>query len=138
MKTRHWFLTLSVAFGLLLTGCGQEEMTAFQTVSSGPYQITLLAPGGVLKSGENTIAVQVSQNGQPVDVEQAELMFSMPQMGAMPYMETRAQFAQPVDAATVDGTITFNMGGSWNGNVQVTTPGGPAGGTFQLHVEERE
>lgn len=138
MKTRNLFFVLPIVFGLLLTGCGQEEMAAFQTVSSGPYQITLLAPGGVLKSGDNTIAMQVSQNGQPVNVEQAELMFSMPQMGAMPYMEMHAQFARPADAANVDGTIKINMGGSWNGKVQVTTPGGPAGGTFQIHVEERE
>ena len=133
MKTRNLLLILPLVFGLLLTGCGQEEMAAFQTVSSGPYQVTLLAPGGVLKSGDNTIAVQVSQNGQPVDVQQAELMFSMPQMGAMPYMETHAQFTQPAD-----GAIKVSMGGSWNGKVQVTTPGGPAGGTFQIHVEERE
>ncbi|MFQ5569614.1 MAG: FixH family protein [Rhodothermales bacterium] len=138
MKTRNQFLILPVVFGLLLTGCGQEEMAAFQTVSSGSYQITLLAPGGVLKSGDNTIAMQVSQNGQPVDVQQAELMFFMPQMGAMPYMEMHAQFAQPADAANVDGTIKFSMGGSWNARLQVTTPGGPASGTFQIHVEERE
>ena len=138
MKTRNLFFILPVVFGLLFTGCGQEEMTTFQTVSSGSYQITLLAPGGVLKSGDNTIAMQVSQDGQPVNVEQAELIFSMPQMGAMPYMEMHAQFAQPADAAIVDGTIRFSMGGSWNAKLQVATPSGPAGGTFQIHVEERE
>ena len=138
MKTRNMLLILPVIFGLLLTGCGREEMASFQTVSSGSYQITLLAPGGVLKTGDNAIAVQVSQNGQPVDVQQAELMLSMPQMGAMPYMETHAQFVQTADGPDLDGTVKFTRGGRWNGKIQVTTPGGPAGGTFDIHVEERE
>ena len=38
----------------------------------------------------------------------------------------------------VDGTVKFTRGGRWNGKIQVTTPGGPAGGTFDIHVEERE
>ncbi len=137
MKTHKLYLLLPFAFVLLITGCAQEEMGSVQTVTSGPYQIEIQAPGGILKSGENPIAVKVSQNGQLVEAEAAELMFSMPGMGAMPYMEMHAQFSPPATEGSMDGSINFSMGGSWNGKVQVTTPNGPVEGTFQLHVEER-
>ena len=138
MQNQKMLLILSTVFVLLLTGCGREELAPFQTISSGSYQITLLAPGGFLKTGNNAIAVQVSQNGQPVGVQQAELMLSMPQMGAMPYMETHAQFVQTPDDVALDGTVRFTRGGRWNGKIQLTTPGGPVNGTFDIHVGGRE
>ena len=138
MKKRNKLLILSIVFVLLLTGCGREEMASFQTISTGSYRITLLAPGGVLKTGNNAIVVQVSQNGQPVDVQQAELMLSMPQMGAMPYMETHAQFVQTADDVALDGTVRFTRGGRGNGKIQLTTASAPGNGTFDIHVEGRE
>lgn len=134
MKTQMLYSLLPVALVLLISGCAQEEMAPVHTVNSGSYQIEIHAPGGILKSGENPITLSASENGQPVDITEAELMFFMPQMGAMPYMETHGQFA----SSASDGSINFSMGGSWNGELQVTTPDGPVAGTFQLHVEERQ
>lgn len=127
----------SIAFVLLLSGCAGEEMMPVQTVSAGSYQIEIQAPGGILKSGDNPITLRVTEGGQPVDVTEAELMFFMPQMGAMPYMEMHGQFSTPTSEGAA-GTINFSMGGSWNGEVQITTQAGPSKGTFQLHVEERQ
>ena len=47
-----------------------------------------------------------------------------------------AQLARQENGAGLDGQIKFNMGGSWNGQMQVITAKGPVSGTFQVHVEE--
>ncbi len=138
MKTRTLILIAPVLVGLfLLSGCGgSEEMSPLHTFTSGSYQVEVLTPGGILESGDNAIAVRVLENNQPVDIQEGQLMFSMPQMGNMPYMEMHAQFARREDGAGLDGKIKFNMGGSWNGQMQVITANGPVSGTFQVHVEE--
>lgn len=116
-------------------GCGSEELAVVETATSGQYQVRLMAPGGVLKSGSNSIVIEVTRAGDPVEVQSASLMYSMPQMGSMPYMERHAEFGTTEGPIRAEGNLNFNMGGSWNGHLEVVTAEGPVTVSFQTHVE---
>jgi Cu(I)/Ag(I) efflux system membrane fusion protein len=122
-----------LGLALLATGCA-GDLEPVETLRSGPYQIAVLAPGGTLRSGDNRIAVQVTRDGQPVAVQQGQLGFAMPAMGTMPAMQAPAQL-EP-DEGGLTGTLTFSMGGGWNGQVRALTATGPVGGSFKVQVAE--
>ncbi len=112
-------LSLSVLF--LLAGCGAELDTA-QTVSSGSHQIELLAPGGEFREGNTTVAVRVTNNGDPVELNDGRLDLHMPAMGAMPRMDTGTSLDKSGDG--LEGNIFFEMDGGWQGTIEVTTSDG--------------
>lgn len=120
---------------VLLAGCASNEMQPVQRLSADGYQIDLLAADGVLKSGVNALALEVTQNGQSVTVSEAKATFSMPAMGTMPYMETAAQF-QATSTQPIEGNVQFSMAGGWNVQLEVQTPQGPLSGSFNVQVVE--
>ncbi len=130
--------TLSLLLmALLISACTSstdDAMQPIQALESGDYRVELLAEDGALSAGTNAIGVRVLQNGNAVAATDASLVFSMPAMGTMPYMESSATVAPVGD--DLSGTIDLSMGGGWNVQMDVQTPSGPLRGTFRVQVQE--
>jgi len=125
-----------IAAAFFISGCGAADLMPLRAVSSGPYSIEILTPGGRLKSGDNPILIRVSENGQPTAASNPELMFSMPAMGTMPYMEMQTVFSQTAEEEGLSGVLKFNMGGSWTGHLELTVGGTPVSDTFPMRVDD--
>lgn len=135
---KQLFIARFVGLGLfcvILGACSSERMQPIQRLTANGYQIDVLAPDGVLKSGINALALEVTQNGTPVEVTEAHATFSMPAMGTMPYMETAAHFTTSAGEQAT-GSVQFSMGGGWNVQLEVQTPQGPLTGSFSVQVAE--
>lgn len=117
----------------ILTGCAESEpWEPVEIVRAGSHRMEILTPGGILGRGANRVAVQVTNDGQPVEIEAASLAFHMPAMGAMQRMDTHADLSPRNGRA--EGALTFEMAGGWYGEVEVTTAAGPVAGTFDVQV----
>jgi YtkA-like len=137
MKTNKTFSLIPLFLGLFyLSGCSAEEMMPLHTVSSGSETIEILTPGGRLKSGNNPVIIRRSSDATGAEIHDAELMFSMPAMGSMPYMEMQTVFASGASEEGISGNLTFNMGGSWTGHFSVTLGDSPVTATFPTRVDD--
>lgn len=133
MKKSRATILFSVAALFVWTGCAEREpWEPVETIRSGPYQVEILTPGGTFNNGPNRVAVEVSNNGQPVEVEVARLGFHMPEMGSMRRMDTHAELAGRDGRA--EGSIAFEMAGGWYGEIEVTTDAEPIQADFQVQV----
>ena len=137
-KFRLPALLLPALLLLSLSRCGPGELETVRTVGSGPYQIEVLSPGGAFESGENRVGIRVLRDGRPEEIQNVQLLFIMPPMGSMPPMRAEASFSSgdTGNANAAEGTVSFTMGGGWNGRVQVTTSSGPAAGDFDVQVRQ--
>lgn len=136
MKSLLIVRLLGVGFFLfVLSACSSDTMQPVQRLSANGYQIDLLASNGTLTNGINALALEVTQNGAPVEVTEAHATFSMPAMGTMPYMETAAHFTANTDTQA-RGSVQFSMAGGWNVQLEVQTPQGPLTGSFKVQVAE--
>ena len=137
MRNNKTLALVPVIFALLyISGCAAEEMMPLHTVESGTSTVEILTPGGKLKSGYNPIIVRVTTGGDATELDDAELMFSMPAMGSMPYMEMQTVFAEGSEGGEISGNLTFNMGGSWTGHLNVVIADAPITATFPMRVDE--
>lgn len=119
----------------LFTGCASNDMQPIQRLSADGYHIDILASGGTLHKGANTLVLEVTRNGEPVVATEAHATFSMPAMGTMPYMETPAHF-ETDGPRLLQSSVQFSMAGGWNVQLEVQTPQGPLSGSFKVQVVE--
>lgn len=127
MKTRksisYTFTTLlTISVILFFAGCGTEELKTAHTVSTGEYQIEILAPGGEFSEGEIPLIIRVNRAGEVVEMNEGRVDLHMPEMGAMPRMDTGTGFTKT--GSELQGKIFFEMDGTWQGTLQVTTADG--------------
>jgi len=136
MKTKKPFSIttfLSISVILFFAGCGTEELKTAHTVSAGEYQIEILAPGGEFREGEIPLIVRATRNGEVVELNEGRIDLHMPEMGAMPRMDTGTGFTK--NGSELQGEIFFEMDGTWQGTIEVTTAGGETiSGSLRLRV----
>jgi len=115
--------TLTATLLILLTaGCGPGELEPAHTVESGDYQIEILASGGEFREGEISLIIRATRNGEVVELNDGRLDLHMPEMGAMPRMDTGTGFAK--SGNHLEGDIYFEMDGGWQGTIEITTADG--------------
>ncbi len=122
-KNNNMISLLSVLFLLTLNGCGNSgENMPVETLLSGDYEIEILAPGGEFAEGDNSIFIRVTRSGNVVDLEEGRIDLHMPQMGAMPRMDTGNALEK--GTGRLEGDIFFEMDGAWQGTLELTTADG--------------
>lgn len=127
MKTRKsisssFAILLTISVMLFLAGCGTKELKTAHTVSTGGYQIEILAPAGEFRKGEIPLTIRATRNGEVVELNEGRVDLHMAAMGAMPRMDTGTGFTK--SDSELQGEIFFEMDGSWQGTLEVTTAGG--------------
>lgn len=129
-------ILLAVFVGFIgLTGCSSADPKPIHSFTSGAYTVEVLTPDGILKSGDNQILIQVISEGAFLPISSGELMFSMPAMGSMPYMERQTIFSSGSGQNELSGVLKFEMGGSWTGHVQVEAEGNMLTSSFPMRVD---
>jgi membrane fusion protein, copper/silver efflux system len=85
------------------------------------------------RTGENVMTVALRDAGdRPVRGAAVQIAVSMPAMGAMPYMESRAKVRE-IAPGLYRGEYGLAMGGDWDVNVRATPPeGAPIQAAFRL------
>lgn len=117
-----------------LGGGGAGEGADLRPV--GSVRVGVATVPGAPKVGENTLRVRVADAaGRPLRGARVAALVFMPQMGAMPYMESRPALRE-VRPGVHEGRFNLVMGGSWDVDVAVTPPGGSAArAALRLTVE---
>ena len=107
---------------LFLAGCGPGELEVAHTISGEDYQIEILASEGEFKEGEIPLSIRITRDGEIVELSEGRLDLHMPEMGAMPRMDTGTNFTK--SGSGLQGEIFFEMDGGWQGTIEVTTADG--------------
>ena len=137
MNSNKTILILTVILGIFfISGCGSEDMMPIHSFTSDSYTVDIMTPGGTLESGDNSVSIRVLSRGVSVEVSGAELMFSMPAMGNMPYMEMQTIFTETQQTGELNGKLNFPMGGSWTGHFQLFAGEDPISATFSIRVDD--
>ena len=90
----------------------------------GAVRVAVATVPGAPKVGENLMRVRVADAaGRPLRGARVAALVFMPQMGAMPYMESRPALRE-VRPGVHEGRFNLVMGGSWDVDLAVTPPGG--------------
>ena len=102
----------------------------------GAARVAVATVPGAPKVGENLLRVRVADAaGRPLRGARVDALVFMPQMGAMPYMESRPVLRE-VRPGVHEGRFNLVMGGSWDVRLAVTPPGGSAArAALRLTVE---
>ena len=137
MNSNKTILFLSAILGIFfISGCGSANMKSIHSFTAGSYSVDILTSDGVLKSGDNSVSIFVLSGGVSVEVSGAELMFSMPAMGNMPYMEMQTMFTEAQQTDELNGKLNFPVGGSWTGHFQLFAGEDPISATFSIRVDD--
>lgn len=133
-------LTGALVPPLLVAGCGQKGGGApagatWQRV--GPWKVASSNSPNPAHVGDNTITVAVQDSlGKPMHGS-VELAVSMPAMGAMPYMESRAKVS-PAGAGTFRANYGLSMNGEWDVTVRLLPESGsPVEAQYRLSTSIR-
>lgn len=124
MRTRQLFTLMAVmAVGASVAGCnrGGAELAKAQEQRVGEYQVTVLAPGGQFRKGENRMAIEVRRDGEPADAGAVQVSSTMPMPG-MPTMVAPVAVRPAGAPGRHEGTISFEMAGGWD--MAITLAGG--------------
>lgn len=122
MRTR--VIVVLVALLALAVGCGGRSRTAMHSLGAMRVGVETRPPAP--KVGENTLHVVVQDaSGKALTGSRVEGLVFMPAMGSMPRMESRPVF-RPVRPGVYEGKFGLVMGGSWDIDLSVTPPDGPA------------
>lgn len=112
--------TVTVILGALVLslaaigcGAGGPDMQKIQEQKAGTYTVALFAPGGKLVQGDNRFAIEVTENGAPVDVSKVTVNSTMPMPG-MPNMIAKIETTPAAEPGRLEGTANFEMRGGWD------------------------
>ena len=112
-----------LALTATLAGCGQSRTVMHQVRSMRVGVETRPTPPQV---GETPLRVRVEDApGKPLRGARVEGLVFMPAMGSMPRMESKPGF-RPVGTGVYEGKFGLVMGGSWDIDLAITPPDGPA------------
>jgi len=131
-KTHRLLLLVGIATIFAFSGCGSAPLDPVETLRIGNYDVEVLTQGGVFNTGRNRVAVRALRGGQEVALTIGELSFMMPPMGTMRRMDTHTRLVP--SGNHVEGDIPFEMGGGWEGTLEVSGPEGPLSARFRVQV----
>ena len=104
------------------------------TIQSEGVSITLLSARNEMVSGQNTLEIAFADatTGVPIEVEDVTIEFSMPAMGAMPPMQSKADVTPLSDPGRFRAVVNVQMPGEWQVTVRFQGPEGETSQTFAV------
>jgi hypothetical protein len=121
------------ALCLFVLSCA-KRLEPIATLQTGNATVTISAPGGKLKEGQNDIELRVQSEGNPQPVENPSLVLYMPAMGTMPAMQHRGQL-ESAGEGVYKGKIELQMGGTWQGLLEFGLAGEKRRAEFTARAE---
>ena len=119
----------------VLTGCSGGGTKPVQTAQAGSSTLTLLAQGGHLVKGDNTVTVAFADaTGKPQVVQSPRIRAFMPAMGQMPMMDEKADLAPTSQTGAYQATIDLPTSGTWQTTIAFSGSAGPQQATFNVQV----
>jgi len=114
---------------LALAGCriggpgGAAVPADAVTREAGPLRVSVALRPAVPRLGENRMLVWLRRpDGRPVHGAAVRLLVSMPAMGAMPRMESRARVREGAPG-TYEAAYDLGMSGAWDMDLELLEPG---------------
>ncbi len=128
-----------IVLALAIAGCqgGAPRPSNVPVQSVGAWQVGVVGSPDPARVGDNSITVFASDSSNRPLRGSVEVVVSMPAMGAMPYMESRAK-VKPAGAGTFRATYGLLMGGEWDVAVRLHPDrGAPAEAHYRLSSSVR-
>ena len=132
-----WGLILVVAW--MAAGCGRAddaaELTELQQLRSGPLDVVLLSPRGVLRHGKDTFVIEFrsTSGGNLTDVGSVHGSANMPMPGMPMFGAIDVKRTNVAGRYAADGQ--FEMAGTWRMTIQWQGPAGQGSVTFAGAVQ---
>jgi len=117
-------IQLSVLFivGFFLVACGDTTAShGFSKSGKAGSLGVVYSSDKPLVVGNNTIRVDISQEGKALHDAKVVFKVFMPEMPGMPYMEEVKRMQPKGDG--YEGTINFSMGGTWQVQIVIEKDG---------------